>query len=89
MTIDVEHFSLAGRTAIVIGNQALVVDAVAAAFDEADAATTRVLCGADEVAAKLPYAIAACGSLDVLATAFDLFLAKPLLETTPEDLAPS
>lgn len=87
MTVGVEHFSLSGRNAVVIGNQAPVVEAVTTAFEEAAARTTRVLCRADEVAARLPAAIAAADSLDVLVTAFDLFLAKPLLAITSDDLA--
>lgn len=87
MTVNVDHFDLSGRNAIVIGNLQPAVDALADAYRAANAMVTKLLCSPDEVPKRLPEAIAAHGSVDVLATAFDLFRAQPLAEIGPHDLA--
>jgi 7-alpha-hydroxysteroid dehydrogenase len=87
VTVNVEHYDLSGRNAVVIGNVRAIVDALATAYEEAGALTTRILCRPAEASARLVEAIAAHGSLDVLATGFDLFLARPLEDTTPDDVA--
>ena len=87
MSVDVEHFDHTGRNVVVIGNTTPVVESLHYAYEEAGALITAIDCDADEVATRLPEVIAAHGSLDVLVTAFDVFLAKPVTEVTTEDLS--
>jgi NAD(P)-dependent dehydrogenase (short-subunit alcohol dehydrogenase family) len=82
VTVNVEHYDLTGRNAVAIGNSRAIVDALGAAYEEAGALTTRIHCRADEAEPRLAEAIAAHGSLDVLATGFDAFVSKPLADTT-------
>lgn len=69
-----EHFDLTGKLASVLGDTP-AADAIASAYTEAGATVTRIESAADIT-----------GPLDVLATAPDLFLAKPMTETTDTDL---
>ncbi len=85
MTVNVDHFDLGGRNAIVIGNVTPAIDALQHAYREAGAMVTAVTCRTDEVNSKLADAIGAHSSVDVLVTAFDLFRAQPLLEITAND----
>jgi len=87
VTINVDHYDLSGRNAIVIGNLQPAVDALADAYQTAGAMVTKLLCHPDEIQKRLPDAIGAHGSVDVLATAFDLFHAQPLAAIRAHDLA--
>lgn len=78
--MSVEHFDLSGKQAVVVGNTSAVVEALVQGYREAGADVTTVFCAASELPDALP------GQADVIASAFDHFLAKPLTELTDEDV---
>jgi 3-oxoacyl-[acyl-carrier protein] reductase len=84
---NVDGFDLTGLRALVVGNVAAPVSAIAAACTAAGALVTQRLVAPEQSAEVLPGAIAAHDSLDILVTGFDAFLALPFSEITPGQLS--
>jgi NAD(P)-dependent dehydrogenase (short-subunit alcohol dehydrogenase family) len=88
MGIDVEHFNLTGRNALVLSAETPPGHAIAEAYAEAGARVTRLnTLSAGEVGAAVKRAAADMGGLQILASAADRFLAKPVTTITPDELA--
>jgi NAD(P)-dependent dehydrogenase (short-subunit alcohol dehydrogenase family) len=88
MGIDIEHFDLSGRNALVLGAETPPGQAIAAAYAEAGACVTPLnTLSASEVAQAVKRAAADMGGLQILASAADRFLAKPVTTITPDELA--
>ena len=88
MGIDVEHFDLTGRKALVLGAETPPGQAIAEAYVEAGACITDLnTLRANEVAQAVKRAAADMGGLEILASAADRFLAKPVTAITPDELA--
>ncbi len=86
MPVNIDHFDLSGRQAIVLGADTPAGDAMARAFEEAGAGVTRLpSLDADAVGAAVHAAAAKLGALHILACAADRFVAKPVAEITPDD----
>lgn len=86
MPVNIDHFDLSGRQAIVLGADTPAGDAMARAFEEAGASVARLpTLDADAVGAAVRDASAKLGALHILACAADRFVAKPLAELTPDD----
>lgn len=85
--MTIEHFDLTGRCAIVLSADTPAGGAIADAYDEAGARVARLgSVGADEVGARVTAAADELGGLNILASAPDVFLAKPMLEITGTEL---
>jgi NAD(P)-dependent dehydrogenase (short-subunit alcohol dehydrogenase family) len=88
MGINVEHFDLTGRNALILSAETPAGHAIAEAYIEAGA---RVTCldtvGAGEMGQAVKHAAADMGGLQILASAPDRFLAKPVTAITPDELA--
>lgn len=88
MGIPVAHFDLAGRNALVLGTETPPGQAIAEAYTEAGARVSRLNTpNAAEVGEAVKRAAADMGGLQVLASAADRFLAKPVTAITPDELA--
>jgi NAD(P)-dependent dehydrogenase (short-subunit alcohol dehydrogenase family) len=88
MGIDVEHFDLSGRNAVVLWAETPPGQAIAEAYDEAGARVTRLnTLNASAVAQAVKRAAADMGGLQILASAADRFLAKPVTSITADELA--
>jgi NAD(P)-dependent dehydrogenase (short-subunit alcohol dehydrogenase family) len=84
----VEHFDLTGRKALVLSAETPPGRAIAAAYAEAGAHVTRLdTLRAGEVAGAVKRAAADMDGLQILASAPDRFLAKPVTATAPDELA--
>lgn len=87
MSTHIEHFDLSGKNAVVVAANKPAGKALADALEEADANVSRVDSRpAAEIADAVRKAADDLGGLDILASAPDLFLAKPIAKITPEDL---
>jgi NAD(P)-dependent dehydrogenase (short-subunit alcohol dehydrogenase family) len=88
MSIGVEHFDLSGRRALILSAETPAGQAIAEAYAEAGASVTRLdTLTAGAVGAAVKRAAAGMGGLQILASAPDRFLAKPVTAITPEELA--
>jgi NAD(P)-dependent dehydrogenase (short-subunit alcohol dehydrogenase family) len=88
MTIDVEHFDLSGRRALVLNAETPAGSAIADAYDEAGARVVRCPTPAiDDVVTAVKQAAATHGGLDILVCAPDRFLAKPVTAITAHEMA--
>ncbi len=87
MSTHIEHFDLSGKNAVVVAANTPAGNALADALEEADANVNRIDSRpAAEIADAVRKAADDLGGLDILASAPDLFLAKPIAKITPEDL---
>jgi NAD(P)-dependent dehydrogenase (short-subunit alcohol dehydrogenase family) len=88
MGLGVEHFDLTGRNALVLSAETPAGQTIAAAYEEAGARVARCdTVHVGEVAQTVQRATADMGGLQILASAPDRFLAKPVTSITPEELA--
>ena len=88
MAIGVEHFDLTGRNALVLSAETPAGQAIAEAYAEAGARVTRLeTLSASDVAEAVKRAAADMGGLQILASAADRFLAKPVTTITADELA--
>ena len=88
MAIAVEHFDLTGRNALVLSAETPPGQAIAEAYAEAGARVTRLhTLSASEVAQAVKRAAADMDGLQILASAADRFLAKPVTAITADELA--
>jgi NAD(P)-dependent dehydrogenase (short-subunit alcohol dehydrogenase family) len=88
MAIGVEHFDLTGRNALVLSAETPPGQAIAEAYAEAGARVTRLhTLSAGDVAHAVKDAAADMGGLQILASAADRFLAKPVTTITADELA--
>jgi NAD(P)-dependent dehydrogenase (short-subunit alcohol dehydrogenase family) len=88
MGIDVEHFDLTRRNALVLCAETAPGQAIAAAYAEAGARVTRLnTLNANEVSQAVKRAAADMGGLQILASAADRFLAKPITSITADEQA--
>lgn len=87
MADQVEHFDLSGKRAVVYAANTPAGTAIADAYVEAGADVARLDTDPiDSVAARVGEAIGSLGGIDVLASAADEFLAKPIETVVPEDI---
>lgn len=87
MSTHIEHFDLSEKNAVVVAANTPAGNALADALEEADANVNRIDSRpAAEIADAVRKATDELGSLDILASAPDLFIAKPITKLTPEDL---
>jgi NAD(P)-dependent dehydrogenase (short-subunit alcohol dehydrogenase family) len=87
MGTTVEHFDLTGRNALVLSAETPAGHAIGAAYEEAGARVVRLdTLSASAVGQAVKRATADMGSLQVLASAPDRFLAKPVTAITPDEL---
>ena len=87
MADQVEHFELSGKRAVVYAANTPAGTAIADAYVEAGADVARLDTDPiDSVAARVGEAIGSLGGIDVLASAADEFLAKPIETVVPEDI---
>lgn len=87
MSTHIEHFDLSGKNAVVVAANKPAGNALADALEEADANVSRVDSHpAAEITDAVRKAADDLGGIDILASAPDLFLAKPIAKITPEDL---
>ncbi len=83
-----EHFDLSNKKAVVFGANSPAGNAIAETYEQADARVIRLnQCHATEVADKIIAAADDLGGIDLLVCATDQFLAKPISETSMDDLA--
>jgi NAD(P)-dependent dehydrogenase (short-subunit alcohol dehydrogenase family) len=88
MGITAEHFDLSGRNALVLSAETPAGYAIAEAYAEAGARVTRLnTLSAGAVGDAVKHAAADMGGLQILASAPDRFLAKPVSTITPDELA--
>ncbi len=88
MASGVEHFDLTGRNALVLSAETPAGQAIAEAYAEAGARVTRLhTLRAGDVTPAVKHAAADMGSLQILASAADRFLAKPVTSITADELA--
>jgi NAD(P)-dependent dehydrogenase (short-subunit alcohol dehydrogenase family) len=88
MGTTVEHFDLTGCNALVLSAETPAGGAIAAAYEEAGARVARLTTlRASEVGQAVTRAAADMGGLQVLASAADRFLAKPVTAITPDELS--
>jgi len=88
MSTQLEHFDLSGKRAVVLSADTPAGTSIADAYEEAGARVLRresVPFG--ETSAVVDDAVAELGGLDILASAPDRFLAKPVIDVTPPELA--
>ena len=87
MATQIEHFDLSGKRAVVYAANTPAGTAIADAYDEAGANVARLDVGpADAVAETVGGAIASLGGIDVLASAPDKFMAKPIGAVVPGEI---
>jgi NAD(P)-dependent dehydrogenase (short-subunit alcohol dehydrogenase family) len=87
MAIQVEHFDLASRNAVVLSAETPAGHVVAQAYQEAGARVTRLTTlEAREVELAVRRAAADMGGLQIMASAADRFLAKPVTAITSDEL---
>lgn len=87
MTIDIEHFDLNGKRAVVLAADNPAGTAIAEAFEEAGATLVRLAhAGTEQIPDEITKAVDELGGLDILACAPDLFLAKSVTMMTLEEL---
>ncbi|MEE8077599.1 MAG: SDR family oxidoreductase [Pseudomonadales bacterium] len=87
MATQIEHFDLSGKRAVVYAANTPAGTAIADAYDEAGADVARLDVGAaDAVAETVGGAIASLGGIDVLASAPDKFMAKPIEAVVPGEI---
>ena len=87
MPTNIEHFDLSGRRAVVVGADTPAGAAITEAFREAGAtvvAATEVSSG-DDAGTAVERARDELGGLEIAVSATDLFMAKPIAETTNEE----
>jgi NAD(P)-dependent dehydrogenase (short-subunit alcohol dehydrogenase family) len=88
MGINVEHFDLTGRNALVLSAETPAGQAIAEAYAEAGARVVRVNTpSAEEGGQAVRRAAADLGGLQILASAPDRFLAKPVTGIGPDEAA--
>jgi 3-oxoacyl-[acyl-carrier protein] reductase len=88
MPIDLEHFDLTGRHAVVLGAETPAGGAIAEAYTEAGARVKRLDTPHVEATGQaVECAVSELGGLHVLACATDRFVAKPVTAITPDDMA--
>ena len=88
MGINVEHFDLTGRNALVLSAETPAGQAIAEAYAEAGARVVRVNTPSASEAGQVVKRVAAdLGGLQILASAPDRFLAKPVTAITPDEAA--
>jgi NAD(P)-dependent dehydrogenase (short-subunit alcohol dehydrogenase family) len=88
MGIDVDHFDLTGRNAIVLSAETPAGRAIADAYAEAGARVARLnTLNAGAVGQAVRRTAAELGGLQILASAPDRFLAKPVTAIAPDELA--
>jgi NAD(P)-dependent dehydrogenase (short-subunit alcohol dehydrogenase family) len=88
MGIDVEHFDLTGRNALVLSAERPAGQAIADAYAEAGARVMRLNTPSPgDVGGVMKHAAADMGGLQILASAPDRFLAKPVTAITPDEAA--
>jgi NAD(P)-dependent dehydrogenase (short-subunit alcohol dehydrogenase family) len=88
MSILVEHFDLTGRNALVLGSETPAGHAIAEAYAEVGARVVRLnTLKAGDVAEAVKGVAADMGGLQILASAADRFLAKPVTTITAHELA--
>ena len=88
MGTNVAHFDLTGRNALVLSAETPAGHAIAQAYQEAGARVTRVTTlHADEVGTAVRRVAADMSGLQILASAPERFLAKPVTAITPDELA--
>jgi NAD(P)-dependent dehydrogenase (short-subunit alcohol dehydrogenase family) len=87
MGIGVQYFDLSGRNALVLSAEEPAGHAIAEAYAEAGARVTRFgTLKAGEVGEAVKRAATDMGGLQILASAPDRFLAKPVTAITPDEL---
>lgn len=87
MTNAVEHFDLTGRNALVLSAETPPGQAVAEAYAEAGARVTRLnTLSASDIAQAVKRVAVDMGGLQILASAADRFLAKPVSTITADEL---
>ncbi len=88
MNIDVTHFDLTGRNAVVLSAETPPGQAIAHAYEEAGGTVARLHTPtAGDVRQAVTCAAAELGGLHILASAPDRFLAKPVTSITADELA--
>jgi len=88
MSLAVEHFDLSGCKTLVLSAETPAGRAIAVAYEEAGARVKGLATlNADEVGNAVKRAASDLGGLQILASAPDLFLAKPVTAITPDELA--
>ena len=88
MGIAVEHFDLTDRNALVLSAETPSGHVIAEAYAEAGACVTRLnTLSASDVGQAVKRAAADMGGLQILASAPDRFLAKPVTTITSDELA--
>jgi len=88
MSTNIEHFDLTGCRAIVVGADSPAGAAITEAFREADAtvfAATGVV-DATEAGSAVERARDELGGLEIVVCATDLFMAKPIADTTDDEV---
>ncbi len=84
--MSIEHFDLTEKNAVVIASDNPAGDAILRAWQEAGANVKGIpQCPVEETTTLLRQAISELGGLDLMATAADLFVAKPFTELTADD----
>jgi NAD(P)-dependent dehydrogenase (short-subunit alcohol dehydrogenase family) len=87
MSINVDHFDLTGRNALVVSAETPAGKAIAEAYEKAGARVTRLPThAANDVGQAVKRAATDLGGVQVVASAPDRFLAKPVTAITPDDL---
>ena len=89
MPTNIEHFDLSGRRAVVVGGDTPAGAAITEAFREADATVVAAsdVTSAAEAGAAVERARDELGGLEVAVCATDLFMAKPIAETTDDEVS--
>lgn len=88
MSVTVEHFDLSGRNAVVVSAETPAGLAIADAYEEAGARVQRLArLAADDVGRAVRRAAAELGGVQILASAPDRFLAKPVTAISPDELS--
>jgi NAD(P)-dependent dehydrogenase (short-subunit alcohol dehydrogenase family) len=86
MGIDVEHFDLTGRNALVLSAETPAGQAIADAYAEAGARVMRLdTPSPGDVGRAVKRAATDVGGLQILASAPDRFLARPVTAITPDE----
>jgi NAD(P)-dependent dehydrogenase (short-subunit alcohol dehydrogenase family) len=88
VNVTVEHFDLTGRNAVVVSAETPAGQAIADAYEEAGARVQRLATlAANEVGQAVRRAAEELGSVQILASAPDRFLAKPVTAISPDELS--
>lgn len=87
MPIDIDHYDLTGRRAVVVSAETPAGGAIAEAYEEAGARVKRLATPAvDATREAVAQAVAELGRIDILACTADRFFAKPAAAISPDDL---